>query len=90
MAASTEAVTLSSSAYVALSSGQATVLVHVDSPTKIAIGTSLPSADTANWFPLSGDEGDNQMAFEGLDPTENVYARPMDAVSNAIARVMRQ
>lgn len=88
MAASTEAVTLSSTAYVALSSGQATVLIHAEAPIRVSIGTSLPSADTDNWFPL---EAGGEMQFDGMGAADIVYAKPgLVADTASKVRVLRK
>lgn len=85
MAAATETVTLSTSAYQALSSGQETVLVWAECPTRIHIGTSLPAAGTDNWFPMATGQ---EMQFLGMGGSDVVYAYP-DSGSGKV-RVLRK
>ncbi len=91
MAASTAAYTVTTSAYTALSAGEAAVMLMamnqggVKGGIRLHLGTALPAADTEDWFPV---ESMKNFAFEGLSSTENVYARAMSA--NVTVRVMKR
>ncbi len=78
MATATASVTLSTTAYTALSTaGQANVMVQSQRhPLQIAIATSLPTLATANWFPLAAGD---QMMLRGLGASDIVYALPSGA-----------
>lgn len=73
MSGATEYVELTTSAYSALSSGQATVRVvrAAEQKVRLVLGTSQPSASTNDWYPL----GEEEEQFENLDANTIVYAR---------------
>jgi hypothetical protein len=80
MAATTVAVSLTNSAYTALSAGHGTVLVKANLPTRIAIAASQPAVGTDDWYPLAAD---TEFAMQGLGASDNVYGLP-DGPSGSI------
>ena len=75
MATTTSSVTLSATAYTALTAAGVTpaMITSQELPVQIVVATSLPAVGTANWFPL--DEG-NQLILNGLGASDIVYALP--------------
>lgn len=86
MAASTVAVSLTSTAYTALSSGESTLVIWPGQGScRLHIGQSAPAASTDNWFPLPAGES---FAIEGVASTDVVYARSEGATGQV--KVLRK
>ncbi len=89
MATATASVTLSTTAYTALSTaGQANVIVQpIKYSVQVAIATSLPSASTAAFYPVAA--GDH-LSLRGLGASDIVYALPAGSASqDSDGRVVR-
>ena len=88
MATATASVTLSTSAYTALSSaGAAVVMVApLQFAAQVAVATSLPSASTANWFPVAAGD---QIIIRGLGASDIVYALGSGGSSADATRIVK-
>lgn len=84
MTVATAAVSITSSAFTAISAGEDTVAIICETGrVRVAVATSLPSASSNNWYPMDPYV---PLRFEGMT-TENVYAQSEN--TTGIVRVIK-